>query len=59
MSTDKNFEIEDEQIADVVGGAKIRQAPGEPVDLDARTRRAGGQRGGKIRFAGDVEIGEA
>ena len=32
---------------------------GEPVDLDARTRRAGGQRGGKIRFAGDVEIGEA
>jgi hypothetical protein len=59
MSEDKNFEIKDEELNDAVGGKKIRQAPTEPTDLEARTRRAGGQRGGKIRFAGDIEIGEA
>ena len=58
MSEDKNFEIKDEELNDAVGGKKIRQAT-EPTDLEARTRRSGGQRGGKIRAAGDVEIGEA
>jgi len=59
MSEDKHFEVKEEELNDAVGGYKIRQAPTEPTDLEARTRRAGGQRGGKIRFAGDVEIGEA
>ena len=49
MSEDKNFEIEDEELIDAVGGKKIRKAPIEPTDLEARTRRSGGQRGGKIR----------
>lgn len=59
MSEEKNFEIKEEELVDTVGGKRVRQAPVEPTDLEARTRRAGGQRGGKIRFAGDVEIGEA
>jgi hypothetical protein len=59
MSEDKNFEIKEEELVDSVGGRKTRQASVEPTDLEARTRRAGGQRGGKIRFAGDIEVGEA
>ena len=46
------------ELGGISAGRQTRQANQDPVNLDARTRRAGGRPDGKIRYAGDQEVTE-
>jgi hypothetical protein len=58
MSEKNREELTEKELQDAAGGYKTRRAQ-DPTNLDARTRRAGGGPGGKVRFAGDQEMNEA
>ena len=59
MSEKNKEELTEKELQDAAGGYKTRAANQDPTNLDARTRRAGGRPGGKVRFAGDQELNEA
>ena len=58
MSTEKNFEIDEEELENTIGGKQVRRAGG-PLQSERRTRRAGGQRGTPIRRTDDAEPHES
>jgi hypothetical protein len=58
MSEEKR-ELTEQEIKDAAAGYRTRRADQDPTNLDARTRRAGGRPGGKVRFAGDQEMNDA
>ena len=58
MSEEKR-ELTEQEMKDAAAGYRTRAANQDPTNLDARTRRAGGRPGGKVRFAGDQEMNEA
>jgi len=58
MSDKSHEQLTEEELRQAAGGMRARQADQSPTNLEQRTRRAGGQRDGKIRYAGDEEVTE-